>query len=66
MIQPDEVEAFLLPLPVGLLPGVGKVNEERLSWWIGAGGCERNGDATPIIKSVHLDCGSYASVVEEH
>jgi DNA polymerase-4 len=30
VIQPEEVEAFLLPLPVGRLPGVGKVNEERL------------------------------------
>ena len=31
MIQPEEVDAFLLPLPVGRLPGVGKVNEERLA-----------------------------------
>jgi DNA polymerase IV len=31
VIQPDEVEAFLLPLPVGRLPGVGKVNEEKLA-----------------------------------
>jgi DNA polymerase IV len=30
VIQPEEVEAFLLPLPVGRLPGVGKVTEERL------------------------------------
>ncbi|HUD64522.1 MAG TPA: DNA polymerase IV [Candidatus Sulfotelmatobacter sp.] len=30
VIQPDEVDAFLLPLPVGRLPGVGKVNEEKL------------------------------------
>src|SRR5499425_510478 len=30
VIQPEEVEAFLLPLPVGRLPGVGKVMEERL------------------------------------
>ena len=29
VIQPEEVDAFLLPLPVGRLPGVGKVNEER-------------------------------------
>jgi DNA polymerase IV len=27
VIQPEQVEAFLLPLPVGRLPGVGKVNE---------------------------------------
>ena len=31
VIQPDDVDAFLLPLPVGRLPGVGKVNEEKLT-----------------------------------
>lgn len=31
MIQPEEVDAFLLPLQVGRLPGVGKVNEEKLA-----------------------------------
>jgi len=31
VIQPDEVDAFLLPLPVGRLPGVGKVTEEKLA-----------------------------------
>src|SRR5437667_3042109 len=30
VIQPDEVDALLLPLPVGRLPGVGKVTEEKL------------------------------------
>jgi DNA polymerase-4 len=30
VIQPDEVDAFLPPLPVGRLPGVGKVTEARL------------------------------------
>lgn len=30
VIQPDDVDAFLLPLPVGRLPGVGKVTEARL------------------------------------
>src|SRR6266540_1640698 len=29
-IQPADVDAFLLPLPVGRLPGVGKVTEEKL------------------------------------
>ncbi len=28
--QPDEVNAFLIPLLVGRLPGVGRVNEEKL------------------------------------
>ena len=31
MIQPEEIDAFLLPLPVGRLPGVGKVTEEKLT-----------------------------------
>ena len=30
VIQPEEVDAFLLSLPVGRLPGVGKVTEEKL------------------------------------
>ena len=31
VIQPEEVNKFLLPLPVGRLPGVGKVTEEKLA-----------------------------------
>jgi DNA polymerase-4 len=31
VVQPEEVESFLLPLPVGRLPGVGKVMEEKLN-----------------------------------
>src|SRR5215470_9240648 len=30
VIQPEEVDSFLLPLPVSRLPGVGKVLEEKL------------------------------------
>jgi DNA polymerase-4 len=30
VIQPDEVDAFLISLPVGRVPGVGKVTEEKL------------------------------------
>lgn len=30
VIQPADVECFLLPLPVGRLPGVGKVTEDKL------------------------------------
>jgi len=30
VIQPEEVEAFLIPLPVGRIPGVGKVTEKNL------------------------------------
>jgi DNA polymerase IV len=31
VIQPGDIDAFLRPLPVGRLPGVGKVTEKRLS-----------------------------------
>ena len=31
VIQPDDIDAFLLPLPVGRLPGVGKVTAEKLA-----------------------------------
>src|SRR5580700_3122910 len=31
VIQPEEIDSFLLPLPVGRLPGVGKVTEEKLA-----------------------------------
>lgn len=31
VIQPGDVDAFLPPLPVGKIPGVGKVTEERLA-----------------------------------
>src|SRR5256712_5936266 len=30
VIQPEDIDAFLLPLPVGRLPGVGKVTGEKL------------------------------------
>ncbi len=30
VIQPHEIEAFLLPLSVGRIPGVGRVTEERM------------------------------------
>lgn len=30
VIQPDEVDGFLVSLPIGRLPGVGKVTEEKL------------------------------------
>jgi len=31
VIQPEEVEVFLIPLPVGRIPGVGKVTEKNLA-----------------------------------
>ncbi|HMF63158.1 MAG TPA: hypothetical protein VK608_03640 [Edaphobacter sp.] len=30
VIQPHEVQSFLLPLPVGRIPGVGQVTERRM------------------------------------
>src|ERR1700722_15681950 len=30
VVQPQEIDSFLSPLPVGRLPGVGKVTEEKL------------------------------------
>jgi DNA polymerase IV len=30
VIQPEQIDSFLLPLPVGRVPGVGKVTEEKL------------------------------------
>src|SRR5262249_19717938 len=31
VIQPEDIDSFLLPLPVGRLPGVGKVTGEKLA-----------------------------------
>src|SRR3984957_11807313 len=31
VVQPEEADSFLMPLPVGRLPGVGKVTEEKLN-----------------------------------
>lgn len=30
VVQPDDVDSFLLPLPVGRLPGVGRITEDKL------------------------------------
>ncbi|HYL86693.1 MAG TPA: DNA polymerase IV [Candidatus Angelobacter sp.] len=35
VIQPEEIDSFLLPLPVDRLPGVGKVTEEKLRHLLG-------------------------------
>jgi DNA polymerase-4 len=52
VIQPEEVEAFLAPLPVGRLPGVGKVTGEKL---------EKLG-----IKTVHDLRGLDPATLESH
>jgi DNA polymerase-4 len=31
VVQPHEVQSFLMPLPVGKIPGVGKVTEARMA-----------------------------------
>src|SRR5208337_40650 len=31
VVRPEEIDTFLLPLPVGRLPGVGKVTGEKLT-----------------------------------
>ena len=31
MIQPEDLDTFLPPLPIGRIPGVGKVTEKRLA-----------------------------------
>lgn len=49
VIQPEEIDSFLVPLPIGRLPGVGKVTEERLQKLeIKTVGDLRNQDATVL------------------
>ncbi len=48
VIQPGEVHAFLQPLPVGRIPGVGKVTEQRLKMI----GVQRVGDLQALEKEV--------------
>jgi DNA polymerase-4 len=31
VIQPHEIQGFLLPLPIGRIPGVGQVTEARMN-----------------------------------
>lgn len=51
VIQPEDVDAFLLPLPVGRIPGVGKVTEEKLDKL----GISTVGDLRTIEKSALED-----------
>src|SRR6201994_1280348 len=52
VIQPEDVDTFLPPLPVGRLPGVGKVTEKRLEQF----GIKTVGD----LRSLEL------SILEDH
>ena len=47
VIQPEDVDAFLVPLPVGRLPGVGKVTGEKL----GKLGIQTVGDLRRLDRS---------------
>jgi DNA polymerase-4 len=48
VIQPEEIDVFLLPLPVGRLPGVGKVTGEKLAKL----GIQTVGDLRRLDRSV--------------
>ena len=56
VIKPDDVDAFLLPLPVGRLPGVGKVTGEKLAKL----GVESVGDLRKLdLLALEQDFGRY-------
>jgi DNA polymerase-4 len=52
VIQPEDVDTFLLPLPIGRIPGVGKVTEKKL--------------ATIGIKTVGDLRGLEVNILEDH
>lgn len=57
VIQPHEVQAFLLPLPVGRIPGVGKVTEARMA----RAGIKHVGDIHAMsLAALEQEFGSYA------
>jgi DNA polymerase-4 len=56
VIQPDDIDAFLLPLAVGRLPGVGKVTGEKLA----KRGIQTVGDLRGLeLPALEADFGSY-------
>jgi len=62
VIQPEEVETFLTPLPVGRIPGVGKVTEKRLEEL----GIKTVGDLRSVELAVLEDCfGRYGARLYE-
>ena len=57
VIQPHEVHQFLLPLPVGRIPGVGKVTEARMV----QGGIKTVGDIYAMeLRTLEQNFGSYS------
>ena len=62
MIQPHEVQAFLLTLPVGCIPGVGKMTEARMAH----AGMKFVGDIYAMdIAALAREFGSYAQRLYE-
>jgi DNA polymerase-4 len=62
VIQPHEAQAFLLPLPVGRIPGVGKVTEARME----RAGIKLVGDIYAMDRrTLELEFGSYAKRLYE-
>ncbi len=62
VIQPHEAQAFLLTLPVGRIPGVGKVTESRMA----QAGIKLVGDIyTMDIATLVREFGSYAQRLHE-
>jgi DNA polymerase IV len=58
VVQPDDIDAFLLPLPVGRLPGVGKVTGEKLA----KRGIQTLTDLRGIeLTALEADFGSYGT-----
>jgi DNA polymerase-4 len=56
VIQPHEAQSFLLPLPVGRIPGVGQVTESRMK----AVGIETVGDLYALeVSTLESHFGSY-------
>jgi DNA polymerase-4 len=62
VIQPHEVQGFLLPLPVGRIPGVGKVTESRMQ----AAGIKTVGDLYRLeLSDLEQHFGSYGTRLYE-
>jgi DNA polymerase-4 len=58
VVQPNDIDAFLLPLPVGRLPGVGKVMGEKLA----KRGIQTVRDLRGIeLTALEADFGSYGT-----
>jgi DNA polymerase IV len=61
VIQPEDIDAFLLPLPVERLPGVGKVTGEKLAKL----GIKTVGDLRTLDLRVLEDLGRYGRRLHE-